>query len=390
MTDMYGNEPGHEAGHDEAVGGDHAEIHEAPSDYEFSDDGAASSEHTEEHVMHVTETKLKGRSPLLPIIAAVGGIALLAGVAWWQFGGGNILSSPSVEEAPLTHPTVAINQPVSQPPAPISTPQALPVAPKVSETSSTDGAVTPAPAPQAPAALNPVAPTPAITPEVASPASVPPSPVEPSLVTPINPPVSVSNSPIGSPPLSLGKENQRVEALASRMDDLQKSLNQVTEQLSQMTTIVAASGSSMSGDKNIEERLDKLEQQVGRAHHNAPTLSAPATLTADDGSVAIPASVSPEPSKAVHHEVEHEIHKAEEHHAKPHNKPIVIESKGQSVAHWVLRAAIPGQAWIAPNGTDKDLKPVHVGDVLQGIGRVTAIEPKDGDWVVEGTKGSLD
>jgi hypothetical protein len=55
----------------------------------------------------------------------------------------------------------------------------------------------------------------------------------------------------------------------------------------------------------------------------------------------------------------------------------------------MVRAAAPGEAWVAKDATTRELRPVHVGDELPGIGRVQAIHQMGDNWVIEGTRGTL-
>jgi hypothetical protein len=56
---------------------------------------------------------------------------------------------------------------------------------------------------------------------------------------------------------------------------------------------------------------------------------------------------------------------------------------------WVLRAAMPGQAWVSTTPTSRELKQLQVGDTLEGIGKITAIQQQGNNWVVQGTKGLI-
>ena len=53
---------------------------------------------------------------------------------------------------------------------------------------------------------------------------------------------------------------------------------------------------------------------------------------------------------------------------------------------WVLRAAQPDRAWLSPEGRLAELKEVVVGDRVQGLGRIQAIELISGKWVVKGSQ----
>jgi len=171
-------------------------------------------------------------------------------------------------------------------------------------------------------------------------------------------------------PAAVGTIDQRLNALATRMDDLQKTLDQATQQLGQVTNMVAMSAGAPS-NKDVQDRLDKLEQEITTLHampaktasHEKPM--APAALAAPSVKTTL---------KPVVKKVTHEV------------KPLV---KPEAPVSWVLRAASPGQAWVATSAQAHDLKEVHVGDTLPGIGQVTAIQQEGDNWVVKGSKGMI-
>jgi len=79
-------------------------------------------------------------------------------------------------------------------------------------------------------------------------------------------------------------------------------------------------------------------------------------------------------------------HKSSHHHHKAKHVP---KSRHTVAVKWVLKAAKPGVAWVAPKGSD-DLHMVETGDSLTGIGKVTSIiMDSSGYWVVNGTKGRI-
>lgn len=77
--------------------------------------------------------------------------------------------------------------------------------------------------------------------------------------------------------------------------------------------------------------------------------------------------------------------------AQQPSKPVVPKQAASSRsvgAAWELRAAQPGKAWVSQKG-QKSLKPVVVGDSLNGIGRITAILYQSNKWIIQGTKGQI-
>lgn len=69
--------------------------------------------------------------------------------------------------------------------------------------------------------------------------------------------------------------------------------------------------------------------------------------------------------------------------------PVKKKKKMPPRKRWVLKSAKPGEAWVAEVGSS-EMQVVSVGQVLNGVGRVTAIEQDDaGRWVVTGTRGKV-
>ena len=388
MTDTYGTEP-HEHENEHDVSHEH-DVHEPPSEYEFADP-SVSEEYTEEEAAASAEPTPARRSPLLPIVAAVGGVVLLGAVAWLQFGGapttgsvGIVNNSPVPTSLPMATPSVmtADNANVPSAPQDMAGAQApLPsVAPKVAaaEPSPAPAPVpVPTPAPLAPVAVPPVAaPVPAALPTPAAAAPVAPV-VAPAAV---NAAQTQSNEVV----------EQRISALTVRIEDLQKKLDQTSTQLNQVANVVTANMGIDNSDaktKDLQDRLDKLERRV--TANAAPALSAPAALP--PSVVVSPIASAPQvvvPAAAVHkqaHKVEHKAHA--ESHKKAHR--VASVAKTPAAPAWVLRAATPVQAWVATSSASRELKPLRVGDTFDGIGQVVSIQQRDGNWVVEGTKGII-
>ena len=71
---------------------------------------------------------------------------------------------------------------------------------------------------------------------------------------------------------------------------------------------------------------------------------------------------------------------------KPQKKKVV---KSRPKAQWELRAAQPSKAWVSRKGQKTSMKPIVVGDRLDGVGRITNIAYVSGKWVVTGTSGTI-
>lgn len=399
MTDdNFGTEThDQDAVHEEALSSEHEGVSEPPSDYEFADETGATAdvEHSEEQMP--AEEQPARRSPLVPIAAAVGGVLVLGAVGWWQFSG-----QPATSNAPLSPMTsaslnitpsakTAHNTQSVAPVAPAAPP--LPVAPKMDmappepapadtaaalPTDSAKSAAASAPVSTMMPAIAPVsAPTTAAPVVPSMPVSLPSAAATPSIA-----PLSAT-APNAVPPFATAtsqSDNQRIDALNARIDTLQKALDQANQQLGQVTNMVAASASPSSApsSKEMQDKIDRLEQQVASLSRAAPALSVPATST-DEG-ISEPKPMAPAHTHAHAHKA---VHKT------PAHKPVVKKVAAPAAPQWVLRAATPGQAWVASDETSHDLKPVKVGDELAGIGRVTAIQQQDGNWIVQGSKGKI-
>jgi hypothetical protein len=394
MSDMYGTEPtDHDSGHDEVLTPEHEIVHEPPSDYEFADDhgGAAATEdnehNDEQHILSGDETPAR-RSAVLPIAAAIGGIILLGGVAWWQFGG-----SSSAPPPPPAMIATNISPGSASPPTSSSTesPAPLAVVPMSTVAPRTSSATTQAPTVATPA-------TPAST--AAMPVLSSQQPALPLATSEQQRPVAVqaassasiptTTSPLASAIMGSGSQDQHIVELDTRMDGLQKSLEQTSQQVNQVASMVAASvtnlSASVAASRDLQQRLDKVEQEITQLRHPAPILAAPSSLPADN-------AVTPSLPKTIvtrhHTHAAHIVASSDgvvSHHVAHHHH--VMATSPVSTG-WVLRAASPGQAWVGVSATSHDLKQLHVGDELTGIGRVTAIQQQDGNWTVQGTKGSV-
>jgi len=152
-----------------------------------------------------------------------------------------------------------------------------------------------------------------------------------------------------------------------------------------MTNALAATASAPA-TKDMQDKVDHLEQELAQLHHSAPPLAAPVALPGD----MTVTEVTEKPRTPIV-----PTHKAVHSHKKP--KAVIVAQKKKKSAPvtveakpvWVLRSASPGQAWVSTSATSSDLKQLQVGDSLAGIGRVTAIQHQGDDWVVQGTQGSI-
>jgi hypothetical protein len=355
MTDTFGSEPrdrDEDSTLDETHGGSMDGPPEAPSEDEF------------EELPQEEETRQPParRSALIPVAAALGGIILLGSVAWWQFADNSFSGLFPENKGPVAPLTVAEQQ--AAPPAGFaSAPGADPLMePAPSATPAV--ALSPVPAPE-PAAAAVSAPVPYGSSVVAAPPESAPAPVMSAApLAPVTLAAQADRAPVIIP--AVNGADRRIEELTARIDSLQKALDQANQQLNQSI--------GSAGDPNgLEYRVDKLERRLEglrRGKNNA--VASPSSETSTESTV-VGEEKKPAKRKIA---------------AKPTKKTESSAEKAPKNS-WVLRAAAPGEGWIAQSASSTELKKIHVGDTVPGIGKVTAIEADGDAWVVRGAKGSI-
>jgi len=318
MTDTFGSEP---QDHDVGATQDGDAVHELPSEEEFTVEDQKSPASGKAH-----------RSPVLPIAAAVGGVFLLGAVAWWQFSGNSTSVQGFSADSFSIPPAPVAELPITPPPVQA---EAQP-APKTSLVEAPKESEILAPPPVAPETVTAAPPAPVV-------ASVPMGAPGASPPAGTSVPVPVASAEAVPAPLT---PEQRIEALTSRIDALQKTVDSLT-------------GGEASGEtaalpsyKALSEKIEKLEQKLStadRSGHSTRAVSDP----------------------------------------KRSSKPKAERTSQKKSSGLVLRAASNGQAWVSNSVNSTDLKEVQVGDSLPGIGRVTDIKMQGDKWVIQGTKGTL-
>ncbi len=355
----------------------------------------------------------KKRSLLLPAAAGIGGILLLGGLLYWQFGGA--LRGPSLPPV-AAHATPSFPQksPAAQPATPMAkvggaAPAADAAAADAATTqtvaASVGGSIQPGvampgalgdqaslsvPPADAPATsgadLTPSAPglSPLPSAEAAAPVAVP-SPSAPVLSTP-NVTASAADASVSA----------RLSSLTGKVESLQKMLDQTTQQLSQLHEKLATSETGAAAAlqaQAIEDRLSKIEQQVSqKSVTHSPALTSPVSmvpdirLSSEENEAAV--KTEPENVKAPAKHSAAKMTKPKNTKKKAHNAVGAAKKKAVA-ARWVLRAATPQEAWVAASESSKELRPVKVGDELPGIGRVLAIRQSGNAWSVVGSNGAI-
>ena len=221
---------------------------------------------------------------------------------------------------------------------------------------------TAAPALNDPAAAKPA--TPAATPqtamptvqEVAAPAAKPaavPAPTTSPAVSAANNQPTVASPASQNKPATVASANgsdPRVDDLVSKVATLQASQKVTSSQLSQ-----------------IQGSLDALQKQLGQVSVTPMTHASTVVTQAA-------------PVARTHH-----------HSAKPMVEQDVAAIAVPSTRHssWILRSATPNGATLGRSSTG-ELQRVAVGDVVNGLGRITSIGERNGRWVVQGSNGRVE
>lgn len=74
--------------------------------------------------------------------------------------------------------------------------------------------------------------------------------------------------------------------------------------------------------------------------------------------------------------------------SKPVTRQSSVKKPSSQKNTWALKAAQPGKAWISQKGSSA-IKPIKVGDQVDGIGRIESIRLINGRWLVSGSTGKI-
>ena len=170
-------------------------------------------------------------------------------------------------------------------------------------------------------------------------------------------------------------EQQKSE-LASENEALQDNINQAQDRLSALEEKLAAIEKSIADKEAQSETLTRdlanMEEKFSQTRQLQETAQEPAAEPK------IIQTIQPKP-----------VSKPVAPTPKPKAAPAVTtqpKAAAKSPKEWVLRAAQPGRASIAPKGSN-DLRSVEIGETVDGLGRITSIQIESGLWVVRGTQG---
>ncbi len=195
----------------------------------------------------------------------------------------------------------------------------------------------------------------------------------PEVVAPVAMPAVPA--PVVSGP-DFGPVMEKLDSLSARMESLEAKLEAYRAEKAPAGQVPAVTEDQI---KALQRSLATLEQRV---EAQASSGRRPA-VAADTESVAPPPVAKPKP-QILGQSAAGGI-SAGESGAEAAVPPRPV---APVTTVWVLKGAQPGRAMVAKKG-ENDLHPVAVGDTLPGIGRITAIEYRDGKWSVIGTLGTI-
>jgi hypothetical protein len=206
---------------------------------------------------------------------------------------------------------------------------------------------------------------------------------------PSNPAVAAAAAPPVAPP-SAPAVGSRIDALATRIDNLQRSMETASQQLNQLNTVVAANQVMPPASNQIspalEDRLNKIEQSLLQIEHNEAAKApppAPVPTETEASSEVVTKVPATHHAKSAKHKP---VHKKTVHHPVPVAARVPVVT---ATSPWVLRAATPNEAWVAADAQSAELRHVQVGDSLSGIGQIRSIRHTPDGWEIEGTTGTI-
>ncbi|MFA6279431.1 MAG: hypothetical protein WC612_01380 [Bdellovibrionales bacterium] len=187
----------------------------------------------------------------------------------------------------------------------------------------------------------------------------------------------------------------KMEALKG---DLDRSLQQNAQLVSQMETLKKGAGSSQ--EATLREQVSQLEQKLAlkdkkqkKGQPVSEEKGETALVQANSVSLVEEGLSSREPMASVEEVKKKEKAATSKSHAKKTAKKKAAKTKpalpSASAPSWVLRAATPDAAWVSLGKESQELRRVAVGESLQGLGKIKEIRQKGEQWEVVGEKGTL-
>lgn len=194
-----------------------------------------------------------------------------------------------------------------------------------------------------------------------------PAPVQNTVVPTPTPVAVVPAAPATSP--------AEVTALQQRLGEMETQIRALTGELQSVKSAAPAtttdSGVSSDAMKTLNEKLDRLTQQVDALDQRTTTFATELQNRANEPVAAV-AKTTPAPAKKAA--------------AKPApRRPTAAPS---SVGGWELRSAQPGAAWMGRRGAN-EMNRYAVGQAVPGLGTIQSVTQEGGQWVVRTTGGTL-
>jgi hypothetical protein len=142
---------------------------------------------------------------------------------------------------------------------------------------------------------------------------------------------------------------------------------------------------------SLENKIADLERKIADMANAKPAAAAAAKPAAKPQPVTPRATVTPTPVKAVSSAPPQRIEVPQKAQTPQLRAPVMGQSAAQSrvINSYVIRAARPGQAWIATSAASSDLREVRIGDTVPGLGRIQSIFLDNHGWAIVGTQATL-
>lgn len=161
-------------------------------------------------------------------------------------------------------------------------------------------------------------------------------------------------------------EQEMLATLNDKLDNIVTRIEEMENSFSALEKKVASVQIQANETDGLARSLKKLERKIDDVSSNMKAQSGQETK-ARSVSVAKKAAPPPVPVK---------------------KSPAPEQEAGKIEDGWVLKAVQPGKAWISRPGSN-EMKTVKIGDMLAGIGKITAIDLVEGRWVVQGTSSKI-
>ncbi|MGE4350937.1 MAG: hypothetical protein AB7E52_01965 [Bdellovibrionales bacterium] len=146
--------------------------------------------------------------------------------------------------------------------------------------------------------------------------------------------------------VKMTEADEKIKQLTAKIDSLQKSLDEAERK-----------------NENLTVEVDSLHDQLKQLSDK-------------------PTAVAAKPAK-----------KTRVSEATTSKKTSAVKKKSKKKSakkiEWVLRAATPRDAWVAPSPDSSELRRIRIGETLPGLGKIKEIRPNGSVWEVVGSQGTL-